>query len=82
MGERMARKWSKRKIAAKLAELERKPTSVRRDELIGLLRTVIEEGTPVEKELFAREFLERVLENMPIAERHKFLTDLWKQSLN
>jgi hypothetical protein len=68
---------------AKLAELEKKPASVKRSkEYAVLLLAVIEESPPAEKEWLVNNLLEMVVEAMPVAKRHKFLTKLYKDSLN
>jgi hypothetical protein len=77
-----ARKWTKRRIVARLAELERMPKVARNDGERDLLLEVIEEGSPAQQAWWATKLLEAVLLPISVPERHKFLNELYKNSLN
>jgi hypothetical protein len=76
------RKWTKRKIAARLAELETMPKPARSEGARALLLEVIEESSPEQQSWLTMNLLRAVLLPMSVPERHKYLNDLYKNSLN
>jgi hypothetical protein len=78
----MARKWTKRKIIAKMAEIKKMPAAVAIEERRALLLGLLEEASPAQWDWLVTQLMMAVLLPMSEPERHKFLNDLYKQSLN